>query len=98
MVQLRYFAISPPALIAIAGFEQIRVRELLETACCVEPRRALISDRFIIDKAVAVRRPDGLFIQLLGFEHAAFDPGDLRAYHCDAVFKILRAMLYPYLL
>src|SRR5712691_6154259 len=97
MVQLLYFAIGPPALIAIPGFDQIRVCELLETTCCVESRGDLVGDRLIIDKAVAVRRADGLFVQVLGLEHAAFDPGNLRAYQCGAVFKILRTMLRPYL-
>ena len=62
MVQLRYFAIGPPALIAIPCFEQIRVRELLETTCGVESRGELVGDRLIIDKAVAARRADGLFV------------------------------------
>src|SRR6266851_2495552 len=97
MVQLRYFAIGPPKLIAIPGFEQIRVCELLETTCRVEPRGELVGDRLIVYEAVAVRRADGLFVKLLGVEHAVFDPCNLRAYQCGAVFKILRAMLCPYL-
>src|SRR6185503_13479978 len=96
MVQLRYFAIGPPALIAIPGFEQIRVCELLETTCCVESCGELEGDRLIMDKAVAVCRADGLFVQVLGLEHAAFDPGNFRVYQRGAVFKILWAMLRPY--
>src|SRR5262249_7994665 len=91
------FSIGSPALIAIPGFEQIRVCELLETTCCVESRGELVGDRLIIDKAVAMRRADGLFVQLLGLDHAAFDPSNFRAYQCGAVFKVLRAMLRPYL-
>src|SRR5215510_9286178 len=97
MVQLRYLAIGPPALIAIPGFEHIRVCELWETTCGVESRGEFVGDRLIVDKAVAVRRADGLLVELLGLEHAAFDPSNLRAYQCGAVFKILRAMLRPYL-
>ena len=55
MVELRHFAIGPPALIAIPGFEQRRIRKLLETTCCVEPGGELVSDRLIVNKAVAVR-------------------------------------------
>src|SRR5262245_7686101 len=97
MVQLRYFAIGPPSLIAIAGFEQIRPCELLETTCGVESCGELVGGRLIVDEAVAVRRADGLFVELLGLDDAAFDPGNLRAYQCGAVFKILRAVLRPYL-
>src|SRR5918996_3765393 len=50
-----------------------------------------------MDKAVCVRRADGLFVEVFGLEHAAFDPSNLRADQCGAVFKILRAMLRPYL-
>src|SRR5262245_41121492 len=97
MVQLGDLAIGPPTLIAIPGFEQVRVRELLETTHCVESRRDLVGDRLIVDKAVAVRRADGPFVELLGLEQAAFDPGNLRAHKCGAVLKILRTMTRPYL-
>ena len=95
MVQLRYFAISPPALIAVPGFEQIRVRELLETTCCVESRGKLVSDRLIMDKTVAVRRADGLFVELLGLENVAFDSRNFGPYQCGAILKVLRAVLCP---
>ena len=62
MVQLRHFAVGSPTLIAIPGFEQIRVCELLEATCCVESRGELVGDRLIVDKAVVVRRADGLFV------------------------------------
>src|SRR5215475_1476754 len=88
MVQLRYFAISPPALIAIPGFEQIGVCELLETTYCVEPRGDLVGERFIVDKAICVRRVDGLFVELLGLEHAAFDACNLRAHQGGAVLEV----------
>ncbi len=48
-----------------------------------------------MDKAVAVRGADGLLVELLGLEHAAFDPGDLRAYECGAVLEILRTIRRP---
>src|SRR5436305_717128 len=97
MVQLRYFAVGPPALIAIPGFEQVCVREFLETTRCVESRGELVGYCLIMDKAVAVRRADGLLVKLLGLEHAAFDPGNLRTQQRGAVFEILWAILCPYL-
>src|SRR5712692_8987105 len=97
MVQLRYFAIGSPPLIAIPGFEQIRVCELLETPCCVESRGEFVGDRLIVDKAVAARRADSLFVELFGLEHPAFKPSTLRADQDGAILKILRAMLRPYL-
>src|SRR5262249_32307779 len=98
VVQLTDLAVRSPKEVAIPGFEHIRVCELLETTCCVESRGELVGDRLIIDKAVVVRRADGLFVELLGLEHVAFDPGNLRAYQRGTVFKVLRAMLRPYLL
>src|SRR5580658_2869127 len=49
-----------------------------------------------MDKAVAVRCANGLFVQVLCLDHAPFDPSNLRAYQCGAVFEILRASLRPY--
>ena len=50
-----------------------------------------------MDKAVCVRRADGLFVEMLGIEFAAFDACDLCAHQCGAVLEILRAILRPYL-
>src|SRR5580698_3461436 len=76
MVQLGYFAISPPTMIAIPSFEQVRVRELLETTCCVESRGNLVGNRFIVNKTVCVRRADRLFIEGFGIYHPVFDSRD----------------------
>src|SRR5580658_7096004 len=96
MVQLRYFAISPPTLIAIPGFEQVCVCELLETTCRVESRGNFVGNRFIMNKTVCMRRADRLFIEGFGIEHPVFDSRDFGADQCGAVFKILRASLRPY--
>src|ERR1700733_4258336 len=95
MVQLGYFAISPPTLIATPGFEQVCVRELLETASCVESRGNLVSNPFIVDETVCVRRADRLFIEGFGIYHPVFDSRDFGADQCGAVFKILCATLRP---
>src|SRR5580698_3745396 len=96
MVQLGYFAISPPTMIAIPSFEQVRVRELLETTCCVESRGNLVGNRFIVNKTVCVRRADRLFIEGFGIYHPVFDSRDFGADQCGAVFKILCATLRPH--
>ena len=72
------------------------MRDLLETACRVEARGELVGERLIVDKAVCARRADGLFVEVLGIELAAFDACDLCAYQRGAVFEILRAILRPY--
>ena len=48
-----------------------------------------------MDEAVVARRPDGLFVQPLGIELAAFEARDLRADQRGAVREILRAVLRP---
>ena len=95
LVELPYFAVSPPTEIAIPGFLQICARDLVEASCCVESRGNLIGNRLIVNKSVCVRRADGLFIKAFGVEHAAFYSCDFGAHECGTVFKILRAMLRP---
>src|SRR6266576_6227530 len=96
MVQLRYFAISPPTLVAIPGFVQIRICERLETTCCVEARGDLIGNRLIVDESIGVRRADGLFVKAFGVDQAAFYSCDFGSRQSNSVFKILRTMLRPY--
>src|SRR5580700_2242859 len=73
------------------------MRDLLETTCRIEVRSEFVGDRLIVDKAVFVGRPDGLFVKVLGLELAAFDACYLRAYQRGAVFELLGAVLRPYL-
>ena len=72
------------------------MRDLLETACRVEARSEFVGERLIMDKAVRVRRADGLLVKTLGIELAALNACDLGAYQRGAVFEILRAILRPY--
>src|SRR5580704_4953301 len=95
MVQLRYFAISPPTLIAIPGFVQIRICKRLETTCCVESRGDFIGNSLMVDESIGVRRADGLFVKAFGFDHAAFYSRDFSTHECGTVFKIVWAMLRP---
>ena len=71
LVELPYFAIGPPTLIAIPGFDQVCVCELLETTYCVESRGNLVGDRLVVDNAVAMRRADALFVKALGIQGKA---------------------------
>ena len=48
-----------------------------------------------MNKAVVAGRADGLFVEALGIELAAFDAGDLGADQRGAVLEILRAVLRP---
>src|SRR5712692_7940378 len=72
------------------------MRDLLETACCVEAPGDLAGERLIMNKAVCVRRADRLFVQTLGIELTAFEACDLGAHQCGTGLEILRAILRPY--
>src|SRR5580658_9212841 len=95
MVQLRYFAISPPTLIAIPGFVQIRICKRLETTSCVEARGDLVGYRFIVNESVCVRRANGFFVKAFGLDNAAFYSRDFSTHECGTVFKIVWAILRP---
>ena len=71
------------------------MRDLLEAARRVEARGQFVGERLVVDKAVCAGRADGLFVEPLGVELAAFDACDLRADQRGAVLEILRAVLRP---
>lgn len=72
------------------------MRDLREPTRRVEARGKVVGDRLIVDKAVRVRRTDGLFVKTLSIELAALYARDLRARQCGAVFEIVGAILCPY--
>src|SRR5262249_30025368 len=96
LLELLYFAISSPTEIAVAGFPQIGIRDLVEPSCRVETRRELVGHCLIVDKGIGVRGADGLFVKTHGIQLAAFYSGYLRPDQCRPIFKILRAVLGPY--
>src|ERR1700738_4661856 len=91
-VHLTNLAIGTPTEVAVPGILQICMRDLLETTCRIEVRGEFVGDCLIVDKAVFVRRPDGLFVKVLGLELAPLDACYLRAYQRGAFFEILRAV------
>ena len=54
-----------------------------------------MGDALVVHEAVLVRRADGILIQILGVELAAFDPCDLGGDQRDTVFKVLRTVRRP---
>src|SRR5215472_8171053 len=48
-----------------------------------------------MNKAVCLRRTDGLFVEVHGVESAAINPGNLRTNQRSAVSEILRAVFRP---
>src|SRR5262249_49169823 len=94
-IELPHLTVGPPTEIAISGFPQIGMCDLLETACRVEAGSNLVGNPLIVDESIRVRRADGLFVKAFGVDHAAFYSRDLRAHQCSAIFEILRAMLRP---
>jgi hypothetical protein len=71
------------------------VRNRLEAAYCVKASGELVRERLVLDKAIGVCRADGLFVQALCIELAAFDASDLGAHQRDTAFEIFRAILRP---
>ena len=49
-----------------------------------------------MDKALGVRRTHGFLIEVLSFEHAALDPGDLRSNDRGAALEGHRVVLGPH--
>jgi len=96
LVELPYFAVSPPTEIAIPGFPQICVRDLVEASCRVEAGSNFVDNRLIVDESIGVRRADGLFVKAFGVDQAAFYSCDFGSRQSNSVFKILRTMLRPY--
>ena len=95
LVELPHLAVGAPAQIAVAGVPQIHVRDLLEAARRVEARGEFVGERLVVNEAVGARRADGLFVEALGVELAAFQAGDLGADQRGAVLEVLRAILRP---
>src|SRR5262245_56564923 len=54
------------------------MRNLLEPTRRIEARGKFVSERLIVNKPGCAGGLDGLFVQTLGVEVAAFDAGDLR--------------------
>src|SRR5258708_20932117 len=71
-VQLLHLAEGAPTLVAIPGFAQVRVRELVEASCGLESGSNLVANRLIVDESVSLRGADGPFIKAFGIDHAPF--------------------------
>ncbi|CAB3810364.1 hypothetical protein LMG28614_07258 [Paraburkholderia ultramafica] len=95
LVELLYLAVGTPTQVAVARVLQIQPGNLLKTARRIEAGREFAGERLIVDKAMLLRRVDGLLVELFGIKHAAFDAGDLRPDQCGTVFEILRTILRP---
>src|SRR5580692_8375384 len=95
-VELLDLSVGAPAVITVPRIPEIGVGECLEAARRIKPRRDLIGERLIVDKAVRTRRADGLFVELNGIESSTFDTRNLRVHQCGAVFEIFRAKFRTY--
>ena len=94
-IELAHLAVRAPAQVAVPGVSQIEVRDLLEAARGVKARRQLVGERLVVDKAVCLRRTDGLFVKVHGIERAAINPGNLRTNQRGAVLEVFRASRRP---
>src|SRR5689334_16874050 len=74
-IQLLYLGVGSPTQIAVPGVSPIQASNLIEPTCRVEARRKLTGERLVMNKAVCMRRTDGLFVKVHDIERAAFDSG-----------------------
>ena len=74
---------------------QIGVRDLFETTRRVESRGEFICECRIVDKAVCIRRPDGLFVEMFGIQFPPFQASDFCAHQRGAVLEIFRTVRCP---
>ncbi len=74
---------------------QIGVPDLLETACQVEARGELVSERLVVDKTIRVCRADRLLVEMLSSQLVAFYSRDLCAYQRGTVFEVFRTIFCP---
>src|ERR1700761_6448171 len=93
LVEVPYFAVSAPTEIAISGFPQIGICDLVEPSRRVESRGDLVGNRLVVNESVGTRRADGLFIKAFGIEQVALDAGNLCPHQCGAVLEIRGAVL-----
>src|SRR5262249_3774509 len=94
-IELPHLSVGAPSKITLSCVSQVKVRDLLESACRVKVRGQLVGKRRIMDEAIISRRADSLLIQLLGIERTAFDPGDLGANKRGAIFEVFRTIALP---
>src|SRR5215813_9799283 len=94
-IELAQLAVGIPAQIAAAGVPQIELRDLLEAAPRIEARGQFIGQSFVLNEALLARGADGLLVESLGFQLAAFEAGDLGADQRRAGLEILGAVLRP---
>ncbi len=73
------------------------MRKLLEAARRVKARRKLVGERLVVNEAVRASRADGLFVEPLGVELAAFETRDLGGDQRRPVREVLRTVVRPLL-
>src|SRR5512132_4425997 len=94
-IELPRLPVGSPANIAVAGFSQIYIRDLLKPTCRIEARRQFVGERLVLDKAVCLCLADGLFVKVHSIERPVLDASNLRPDQCSAVCEVFRAMLSP---
>ena len=94
-VELLHLAMGAPAVIAIPRVTEIGVGDSLKAARCIEPRRQLVCEAFVLDEAVLARQSNSLFIEAFCVETPIFDARYLRRDQGMAILEVLRAGLRP---
>src|SRR5262249_29355884 len=96
LIQLPHLSVGSPCRVAGAGIAQVGVRELIEPACAVKDRSALISERLVLDAAARAQGSNSLFVKAHRVEVAGFDPRNFGRYQRGTVLEILRTDLRPF--
>src|ERR1700722_10460443 len=79
-VELLHLAMGAPAVIAIPRVTEIGFGDSLKAARCMEPRRQLICEAFVLDEVVLARQSNSLFVEAFCVETPIFDARYLRRY------------------
>src|SRR5262244_2510082 len=96
LIELPHLSIGAPAQVTVTSISQIRMGNGLEATRRIKAGSQFVRERLVVDEGACTRRPDGLFIELLGIEHPAFNPRDLRAHEGKSVLEVVRAVLRPH--
>ncbi len=77
LVELPDFPERTPAQVAVPGISQTAMRDPIDAACGVEPRRDLVGQAFVLHESVLASRLYRLLVKTHGISVATFEARDL---------------------
>ena len=94
-VELLYFSVGAPTVVAVPRVAEIGVAGGFDTARQAVLRRQFVGQAFVLNEAVLARRMDSLLIQTQGIGVSLFDAGDLGQYQRVLVGERRRIVFGP---